>query len=63
MDTQNVRFFKELIESRRNSELAFLANRDMMEQHWNKPLLLLLVTDIKKVRDEAIQIASRCQEQ
>ncbi|KAI4463225.1 hypothetical protein MML48_4g00006583 [Holotrichia oblita] len=56
----NVKNFKKLIESRWNSELASLANKDLQEKRWNKPLLLPLVNDIKIFRDECLKIAVQC---
>jgi hypothetical protein len=59
---QDVRNFKELVQSRWNVELASLANKDLMEKRWEKPLLLPLVSDIQKFRDKTIQMAKECQE-
>ncbi|KAK4885857.1 hypothetical protein RN001_002128 [Aquatica leii] len=60
---QNVKFFKELVESRWNTELSSLANKDLSEKRWNKPLLLPLVSDIKKFRDGVLKIANECKDQ
>ncbi|KAK5648222.1 hypothetical protein RI129_003114 [Pyrocoelia pectoralis] len=59
---QNIKSFKKLVESRWNTELASLANKDMMEKRWNKPLLLPLVSGIKKFRDGVLKIAEECKE-
>jgi hypothetical protein len=50
--------FKKLVESRWNSELASLANRDLQEKRWNKPLLLPLVNDIKIFRKQCLKNAA-----
>lgn len=57
---RNVKNFKKLIESRWNSELASLANKDLQEKRWNKPLLLPLVNDIKIFREECLKKADDC---
>lgn len=57
---KNIKHFKKLIESRWNNELASLANKDLQEKRWNKPLLLPLVNDIKIFRDECLKFATNC---
>ncbi|CAH0563168.1 unnamed protein product [Brassicogethes aeneus] len=59
---RNVKNFKKLIESRWNSELASLANKDLQEKRWTKPLLLPLVNDIKIFRDQCLKNANDCAE-
>ncbi|KAK5647977.1 hypothetical protein RI129_002869 [Pyrocoelia pectoralis] len=54
---RNVENFRKLIESRWNIEMASLANKELQEKKWNKPLLLPLVSDIKKFRDEVTKLA------
>ncbi|KAJ8956204.1 hypothetical protein NQ314_006764, partial [Rhamnusium bicolor] len=39
-----------------------LANKDLQEKRWKKPLLLPLVSDIKKFRDETLKIANNCKQ-
>lgn len=55
-----VKDFRSLIETRWNIELASLANKDLQEKKWNKPLLLPLVSDIKKFREEVLRLANEC---
>jgi hypothetical protein len=57
---RNVKNFKKLVESRWNSELASLANKDLQEKRWNKPLLLPLVNDIKIFREQCLKNAADC---
>lgn len=57
---KKIKDFKELIESRWNIELASLANKDLQKRKWNKPLLLPLVSGIKKFREEVLKIANEC---
>lgn len=57
----DVNNFIKLIESRWTIELASLANKDLHEKKWSKPLLLPLVSDIKTFRDETLKIADRCE--
>nr|CAI5840136.1 unnamed protein product [Callosobruchus analis] len=57
---QDVKNFKKLIESRWNIEIASLANKDLQEKKWSKPLLLPLISDIKRFRDETLKIANTC---
>ncbi|KAI4455725.1 hypothetical protein MML48_9g00002688 [Holotrichia oblita] len=59
---QSIKNFRKLIESRWNIEMASLANKDLQEKKWNKPLLLPLVCDIKKFREETFKIADNCTE-
>ncbi|CAG9827439.1 unnamed protein product [Diabrotica balteata] len=58
----NIKNLKELIQSRWNIELSSLANKDLHEKKWNKPLLLPLVSDIKKFRDEVFKISYECEQ-
>jgi hypothetical protein len=54
--------FKKLVESRWNSELASLANMDLQEKRWNKPLLLPLVNEIihEIFREQCLKNAADC---
>ncbi|CAH0556875.1 unnamed protein product [Brassicogethes aeneus] len=58
----DIKNFKKLIESRWTIELASLANKDLQEKRWTKPLIVPLVSDIKKFRDEIINIANNCEQ-
>ncbi|RZC38003.1 hypothetical protein BDFB_013121, partial [Asbolus verrucosus] len=44
-----------------NIELGSLANKDLQEKKWNKPLLVPLVSDVKKFREETIKLAQNCE--
>lgn len=57
---KTIKDFKKLVETRWNIELASLANKDLQEKKWNKPLLLPLVSDIKKFREEVLMISHDC---
>lgn len=58
---KHIKNFKKQIESRWNIELSSLANKDLMEKRWQKPLLLPLVSDIKIFRDGCLKLASNCE--
>lgn len=60
---QEVKNFKKLVETRWNTEISALANKDLHEKRWNKPLLIPLVNDIKMFRDETFKIATECHQQ
>jgi hypothetical protein len=53
----SVKNFKKLVEGRWNIEMGSLANKELQQNKWNKPLLLPLVNDIKKFRDEVTKLA------
>lgn len=55
-----IKKFKKLVTSRWNIEISSLANKDLQEKKWNKPLLLPLVSDIKIFREETIKMAQNC---
>ncbi|XP_031357056.1 uncharacterized protein LOC116180961 [Photinus pyralis] len=58
---QDIKNFKKLVISRWNTEISSLANKDLLEKRWQKPLLLPLVSDVKKFRDGIMEIARECQ--
>lgn len=57
---ENIKHFRKLVDSRWGIEMASLANKDLQEKRWNKPLLLPLVTDIKKFHEGLVCIARKC---
>lgn len=57
---QEIKKFKKLVISRWNTEISSLANKDLQEKRWQKPLLVPLVSDIKTFRDETIKMAEDC---
>ncbi|XP_043472728.1 uncharacterized protein LOC122505283 [Leptopilina heterotoma] len=59
---KEVKHFKNIISSSWNIEISSLANKDLQEKRWNKPLLVPLISDIKKFRDETIILARECEE-
>ncbi|XP_043480488.1 uncharacterized protein LOC122510122 isoform X2 [Leptopilina heterotoma] len=59
---KDLKHFKNLITSSWNVEISSLANKDLQEKRWNKPLLVPLVSDIKKFRDETLILANECVE-
>jgi hypothetical protein len=56
---KDVKNMKHLIVSRWNIEMASLANKDLHEKKWNKPLLIPLVSDIKLFREETYNITKK----
>lgn len=59
---RNVKSFKQLVISRWNTELASLANKDLLEKRWYKPLLVPLVSDVQTFRDGVLELAAECKE-
>lgn len=59
---REVKHFKNIITSSWNTELSSLDNKDLQEKRWNKTLLVPLVSDIKKFRDETLLLARECEE-
>ncbi|XP_044744159.1 uncharacterized protein LOC123306297 [Coccinella septempunctata] len=57
---EDIRNFTKLIETRWTIELASLANKDLQEKKWNKPLLIPLVDDIMIFKDETLKLAEEC---
>ncbi|KAB0804418.1 hypothetical protein PPYR_01388 [Photinus pyralis] len=57
---QEIKKFKKLLISRWNTEISSLANKDLQEKKWNKPLLVPLVNDIKIFREEVLKMAEDC---
>lgn len=57
---KHIKYFKHLVSCRWNTELASIANKDLMEKRWNKPLLLLLVADVQMFRDGVMRIPTEC---
>lgn len=56
---KDIKNMKHLIVSRWNIEMASLANKDLQEKKWNKPLLIPLVSDVKLFKEEAYRIAEK----
>lgn len=59
---KNIKCFKKLVQSRWNTELGSLANKDLQEKKWEKPLLLPLISDIKKFRDGILNMVNNCKQ-
>lgn len=59
---KDIKHFKKLVASRWNIEIASLANKDLQEKRWNKPLIVPLVADIKIFRDESFKYAAECEQ-
>lgn len=57
---KHIKYFKHLVSCRWNTELASIANKDLMEKRWNKPLLLPLVADVQMFRDGVMRIPTEC---
>ncbi|XP_060533817.1 uncharacterized protein LOC132706479 [Cylas formicarius] len=58
--SDKIKNFKKLVESRWNMELSSLANKDLQQKNWDKPLLLPLVSDLKKLREEVLKMGKEC---
>lgn len=56
----DIKNFRKLLESRWCIELSSLANKDLQEKKWSRPLLLPLVSDIKIFRETSLQYANEC---
>ncbi|KAJ8950709.1 hypothetical protein NQ318_012789, partial [Aromia moschata] len=59
---EDVKNFRKLVECRWNIELASLANKDLQEKRWKKPLLLPLLSGIKKFREETLNVTNTSKE-
>lgn len=59
---RQIEHLKKMIITRWNTEVSSLANKDLQEKRWRKPLLVPLVSDIQKFRDGAIKIARECEQ-
>lgn len=59
---QDIKNFIKLIETRWCIELSSLANKDLQEKKWCRPLLLPLVSDIKTFREVSLQYANECKQ-
>ncbi|KAJ8959506.1 hypothetical protein NQ318_022203 [Aromia moschata] len=59
---EDVKNFRKLVECRWNIELASLTNKDLQEKRWKKPLLLPLLSGIKKFREETLNVANTSKE-
>lgn len=57
---KNIKHFKKLVETRWTIELSSLANKNLQENKWKKPLLVPLVSDVKRFREECIKLANQC---
>lgn len=60
---KDIKIFKTLVSTRWNTEISSIANKDLLENRWNKPLLVPLVSDIKIFKDQTENLARDCQEQ
>lgn len=60
---KNVKYFRSLVETRWNSEISSVANKDLNEKRWQKPLLIPLVNDVKVFREKTLEYATDCQKQ
>ncbi|KAJ8948215.1 hypothetical protein NQ317_010967, partial [Molorchus minor] len=60
---RNVKNFKKLVEARWNKEISSVANKDLNEKRWRKPLLVPLINDVKKFKEGALNYAKECEKQ
>lgn len=59
---REIEHLKKIIVTRWNTEISSLANKDLQEKRWRKPLLVPLVSDIKKFREEVMKSARQCEQ-
>lgn len=59
---KNVNNFKKLVETRWNTEISSVANKDLNEKRWQKPLLIPLISDVKLFREETLKLAEKCEQ-
>ncbi|KAB0790383.1 hypothetical protein PPYR_15247 [Photinus pyralis] len=59
---QDIKNFKKLVESRWNTEISSVANKDLNEKRWQKPLLVPFINDVKIFREETLKFAKECEQ-
>ncbi|CAH0551392.1 unnamed protein product [Brassicogethes aeneus] len=57
---KDVKKINQLVSTRWNIKMASLANKDLQEKKWSKPLLVPLVSDVKIFREQTYRIAREC---
>nr|CAI5833328.1 unnamed protein product [Callosobruchus analis] len=50
-----------LVETRWNFEISSVANKNLNEKRWEKPLLIPLIDDIRIFREKTLEFAKECQ--
>ncbi|KAG5863329.1 hypothetical protein JTB14_004960 [Gonioctena quinquepunctata] len=60
---EDVKKLKKLVETRWNTEISSVANKDLNEKRWQKPLLVPLVNDVKMFREKTLEYAKECEKQ
>lgn len=60
---RNIKNFKKLVEARWNKEISSVANKDLNEKRWQKPLLVPLISDVKIFREKTFAYAEECEKQ
>lgn len=58
---KDIKNFKRLVETRWNTEISSVANKDLNEKRWQKPLLIPLIHDVKVFREETLKYAEVCE--
>nr|CAI5827408.1 unnamed protein product [Callosobruchus analis] len=58
---KNVKNFKMLVETRWNSEISSVANKNLNEKRWENPLLIPLIDDVRIFREKTLEFAKDCQ--
>ncbi|VEN43773.1 unnamed protein product [Callosobruchus maculatus] len=58
---KNVKNFKMLVGTRWNTEISSVANKDLNEKRWERPLLVPLIDDVKMFREKTLEFAKECQ--
>lgn len=60
---RDIKNFKKLVETRWNTEISSVANKDLNEKRWQKPLLVPLISDVKIFREKTFEYAEECEKQ
>lgn len=58
---RDVKNLKKLVETRWNTEISLVANKDLNEKRWQKPLLVPLISDVKVFREKTFEYAEECE--
>nr|CAH7712402.1 unnamed protein product [Callosobruchus chinensis] len=57
---RDVKNFKKLVETRWNTEISSVVNKDLNEKRWQKPLLVPIISDVKIFREKTLEFAKEC---
>nr|CAI5828865.1 unnamed protein product [Callosobruchus analis] len=60
---KNVKNFKMLVETRWNSEISSVGNKNLNKKRWEKMLLIPLIDDVRIFREKTLEFAKECQKE